>query len=456
MAKVFRPNAERLKSLGYARLAHVPVLFDAKHRYCREHNWYLRDRATRAWHPSASCDSFDDLSASSLLSMAYWLGNFIEWCDANSLDWTEITYDDIVQYQDDQADGSWSTDGRRLGSGTVNHRADEATNFLLWAAFRKLRPPFEVKAVISRRIVTSGASSQRGVVFRKVRAGRKARSFSDALATALMIPSVEEIAAWLSAVRGRRGYVKYLACRFILEGGPRRHEVEQITDDLWPSKAVLHGLQARGMPLAPVALLRTKGGRPRTIQIPLAFASEVREWVEGQRLRLALAFFKRTGERTRRLFLSDRRGVEGRPISAQTIYDCFREVTPRPGRWHPHLARHTHACLFLLQMLDAEAKAVSARITEETRTKAESRVDKPALANMGADWINSRGTYWMKILRRQLGHASEETTEIYLRWIITATQTAELASGWHSYLNADAHDRPYEAGDSAKTAVRPE
>jgi integrase len=456
MAKVFRPNPERLKTLGYARLAHVPVLFDAQHRYCREHNWYLRDRATRAWHPSGNCDCFGDLSASSLISMAYWLCNFIEWCDANDLDWTEISYDAIIEYQDDQANGSWSTDGRQLGSGTVNHRADEATNFLRWAAFRKLRPPFEVKAVISRRIVTSSPSSNRGVVFRKVRAGRRARSCSDALTTALMLPNVQEIAAWISAVRSARGYAKYLACRFILEGGPRRHEVEQITDDLWPSKTVLHDLRARGMPLAPVTLLRTKGGRRRTIQIPLAFASEVREWIESQRLRLALAFFKRTGERTSRLFLSDRLGVDGRPLSAQTIYDCFREVTPRPRRWHPHLARHTHACLFLLQMLEAEAKAVSARISEEIRSQAESRVDKTALANMGPDWINSRGTYWMKILRRQLGHASEETTEIYLRWLITATQAAELASGWHSYLNADAHDCPYEAGDPRKTAARPE
>jgi integrase len=381
--------------------------------------------------------------------MAYWLCNFIEWCDANGLDWTEINYDDVIQYQDDQADGSWSTDGRPLGSGTVNHRADETTNFLQWAAMHKLRPPFEVKAVISRRIVASCTAFERRAVFRKVRAGRKARSYSDALTTTLMIPNVEEIGAWLSAVRGRRGYVKYLACRFILEGGPRRHEVEQITHDLWPSKAALHDLRARGMPLAPVTLLRTKGGRPRSIQIPLAFASEVREWIEGQRLRLALAFFKRTGERSNRLFLSDRRGAAGTPVSAQTIYDCFHEVTPRPRRWHPHLARHTHACLFLLQMLEAEAKAVIVRTTEETRTNA-------ALANMGPDWINSRGTYWMKILRRQLGHASEETTEIYLRWLITATQTAELASGWHSYLNTDAHDRPYEAGDSAKTAGRPE
>lgn len=396
MAKVFRPNPERLKTLGYARLAHVPVLFDAKQRYCREHNWYLRDRATRAWHPSGNCDSFGDLSASSLLSMAYWLCNFIEWCEANGLDWTEITYDDLIRYQDDQADGSWSTDGRRLGSGTVNHRADEATNFLRWAAFRKLRPPFEVKAVITRRIFTSSSSSQRRVVFRKVRAGRKPQSYSDSLTTALTLPKVEQIAAWLSAVRSRRGYVKYLACRFILEGGPRRHEVEQITDDLWPSKSVLHDLQSRGMPLAPVTLLRTKGGRPRTIQIPLAFASEVREWIDGQRLRLALASFKRTGERTNRLFLSDRHGVEGTPISAQTIYDCFREVTPRPRRWHPHLARHTHACLFLLQMLEAEAKVVNARIIEKTKTKEASWLDKTALANMGADWINSRGTYWMK------------------------------------------------------------
>jgi integrase len=433
MAKVFRPNRARLITLGYARLAHVPVLFDSKYRYCREYNWYLRDRATLNWHPSENAvvnRRIDFPSVTTLINVAYRLTNFIEWCEANGLDWASMTYDGILRYQDDQAEGRWSAAQRPLDAQTANPRADEATNYLRWAADRKLRPPFELRLVTSSRRSDTG----RKVALLKVRAGRRKQCRSSHLMTALMLPRIPEVRKWLLAVRQTRGYAKYLACRFILEAGPRRKEVEAITADCWPSNAVLDELQLRDMPLAPVRLLETKGGRPRTIQVPLAFAQEVRDWIDGRRLQFAVAFYKRSGRRTDRLFLSDRRNFEGIPLSAQTIYDCFHEVAPKPARWSPHFGRHTHACLFLLQMLEAEAKVLNANTASECSKGSR-------LGTMGPDWINSRGNYWMNILRRQLGHVSEETTETYLRWLVTATQTATLASGWHTYLSCDDHDQ---------------
>lgn len=35
MVKVFQPNADRIAKLGFASVAHVPVIFDSRQRYCR-------------------------------------------------------------------------------------------------------------------------------------------------------------------------------------------------------------------------------------------------------------------------------------------------------------------------------------------------------------------------------------------------------------------------------------
>jgi hypothetical protein len=57
---------------------------------------------------------------------------------------------------------------------------------------------------------------------------------------------------------------------------------------------------------------------------------------------------------------------------------------------------------------------------------------------MTADWVSNRGEFWLKLLQRQFGHVSTATTEEYLRWLVFASSLAELASGWHSFLEGDA------------------
>lgn len=56
MAKMFMPDPKRLSDLGFASVAHVPVLFDGKHRYCQIHNRFLRERALGEWSPKAAAD----------------------------------------------------------------------------------------------------------------------------------------------------------------------------------------------------------------------------------------------------------------------------------------------------------------------------------------------------------------------------------------------------------------
>jgi site-specific recombinase XerD len=423
MAKVFCPDEARLKALGFEPVAHVPVLFDAEHRYCREHNRYLRERATLQWHPSGELTRSKriiDLPArKSLINIARNLGNFIDWCKTNELRWQDLSYDAVLRYQDDQAAGQWSQNGRRLKPGIRNQRADDATHFLRWAAERKLRPRFEIKLVATSRSFRTG--SRRRSLVRHVRAGRAKISQTDQVAAALSLPNANEVADWLRAVREKRGHAKQLACRLIIEAGTRRAETAELTEDRWPSVDMLDDLQARGRFTAPVELTKTKGDRPRTIQVPLPFAREVRLWMDGSRLVLRQRYFKRECKHASpRLFLSDRPDFEGIPISAQTIYDCFHRVTPRPSRWHPHFGRHAFAGFFLLQILDLEAKAYS-----------------KGIAAMGADWVMSRGQYWLQMLRRQFGHASDDTTELYLRWLTTSTQLPDLVNGWHALIDCD-------------------
>lgn len=163
----------------------------------------------------------------------------------------------------------------------------------------------------------------------------------------------------------------------------------------------------------------TKGGKPRSIRVPIAFAIVVRAWLP-KRATYAYRYFKRTGRRTDRLFLSDSGEHAGTPLSGDTIWKIFHEVEPRPEGWTTHHARHAHACYLVLYALENEAKAA-----------------RSTIAGMGIGWIRDRSKHWLDMIRSQFGHVSEKTTELYLRWIITSTGLSQLAAGWHDYLNSE-------------------
>jgi integrase len=161
----------------------------------------------------------------------------------------------------------------------------------------------------------------------------------------------------------------------------------------------------------------TKGDRPRTIRIPVALALEIRLWIDGKRKTYAHRYRKENdGSNTDRLFLSDHKDGHWRPISGQTVYRCFSEVKPHPPHWSPHKGRHAFACFWVMHALSTDAKRDG------------------GLSSKSADWVHGRGDFWMKMLQRQFGHVSLETTEEYLRWLVFATQIVDLASGWHRFL----------------------
>jgi integrase len=410
MAKVFRPDLERLKKIGFQSVAHVPVLFDGKQRYCRSYNRYLRERSRLEWRPPGGGDF---PSPQTLKNIADYLSNWIEWCEFTASDWTTVTYEDVLKYQEDQESGRWSAKGNPLEPPTANARTDEVVHFLNWAASRSLRPALDVKYFS----VKSGGPGNRTVMARAGRA-REDRSAIDMEAFRLPLP--EEVRDWLYAVRKRRGTAKFLACRFVIEAGPRRNEVAHVQVQQWPSAEIIEHARMRGDPFVPMKLTKaTKGRRPRTIRLPLDYAMTVRRWIDGPRGTYVTRLYKREGRRTDMVFVSDSRGSAGTPISADTIYKCFAEVKPGPKFWSPHKGRHAYACFFILHALTLDAQAA-----------------KSKLADMDSDWVMSRGKWWLKTLARQFGHVSERTTEIYLRWLVTSSSLVELATEWHHYLES--------------------
>ncbi|MDH2310868.1 site-specific integrase [Methylobacterium brachiatum] len=354
--------------------------------------------------------------------MAYSIANFIDWCEARHVAWEEITYDQVVAYQNEQMHGTWSSGKKRkLKPETANARADEATHFLRWAAAANLRRPFGVRTISKTRKVRTGTAFSTGQAVISVRAERARQEHGSPMSTLIFLPKAEEVRDWLRRVKAQRGYAKALACRLIIETGLRKHELVALTTAQVPDVETLGYLQAEGRDVAPICVTVTKGLRARTIQVPLPLAVEIRNWIDTRRLTLAHRYNRRNRNSNMtasdRLFLSDARGYEGTVIENHTIYRCFYEVKPRPRKWSPHFARHTFACYYLLHALEGEAKAANA-----------------AFRDLGADWVQSRGRFWLNMLRRQLGHVSQDTTDLYLRWLATATGISQVAVSWHLFL----------------------
>ncbi len=419
MGIVFRPDAARLEAIGFGAIADVPVLFDGQQRYLREHNRYLRELALGDTREVGFVARRSFPAKSSMEKTARALSTFVEWCAHRVVDWRAAEYPAVLAFQNDQHLGRWSPSGRALDAGTANFRADVVTDFLEWAAGRHLRDPFEARFASRSMLVASGHSSRPSYREVKTRWGRAKGRRSNG-GELVFLPSADSVRSWLGLLRTQRGYAKYLACRFIIETGSRRAETAAIREDQVPTAESLDVLERNGVSRATMTLTnRTKGGRPRDIEVAVPFLRMLRAWIEGPRLRLRMLWHRRMGTRPScLLFLSDARGFEGTPIADHTIYDCFHELKPAPPKWHPHFGRHVYACFFVLHALEQEAA-----------------IAKHTLAAMGADWIQSRGLYWLRTLQRQLGHLSDITTETYLRWLVTACGVATLANAWHEFLS---------------------
>ncbi|WP_179298255.1 site-specific integrase [Mesorhizobium carmichaelinearum] len=322
-----------------------------------------------------------------------------------------MTYQDILEYQNGMAQGRWSISGRELKPSTCNPRADEATFYLMWLADCGYRGHFKVDSKLVRFV---GPGRKRGQLF-LTRTGRL--PIGEHGLRILALPQKPQVLTWLSALKRRRGKAKMLACRYIIETGARLHETCALRVQQWPSAAAIDSARRAGRGFVNMTLKVTKGGKPRTIQLKLDFAALVRDWIDRERSRLVPPRLANHGT----LFVSDCRGFEGTALTRSTIYLCFKlEIPGGPEEWYPHLGRHWFACTYVLEGLTRDAAAYG-----------------HTLPSMKPDWVTNRASFWLDTLRRQLGHISETTTELYLRWLVTMYQMVDVARGWGSFLDGE-------------------
>lgn len=412
MTRFLLPDAQVLAETDHAGMARVPVLFDADFGFRTMENRYLRERANREW-PQGKRRALAD---NTLISLGRRLQHFAEWRDLNATDLGGLSYADIERYEDDQRLGR-EPYARPVTSTTATLRADVATDFLVWAIHHGHCRSRPVEFVETWRKVRSGQSSVTPWVRVRKRPGRSVASDDPRRRPVLRVPEVDEVVAWLRAVRRRRGQAKYLICRFMVQTGVRLDEAVSLTVDQWPSTDDIE----RSVGKAPlyVTLTRTKGMVRRTITVPLALARNVRRWIDGNRLALAVSEMDRTHADALpdRLFLSDRAGYEGMPIERHTVYDAFREVTPRPEGWHPHKARHAFTCHYMRSFVLKELG--------------------PRTADAWPQFVQSRGEFALQVLQAQLGHVSDRTTQVYLRHLRSVFGLERIQDEYHDRLDRD-------------------
>jgi hypothetical protein len=422
---LFQPSDDLIAAAGFGSVAHVPIIFSMDWKYHRVASRYMRQRALGQTIP-VEFGGGSIPTKQSLTTFGRWLIDFLAWCDWAKISWKDVTYteDLVLRYQVSMTTGSWSASKQSLSASTINNRTDEAVNFCAWALRVGLREkPFDVPYEQSYR-KSGGLSSRTRMVAVKSRKGKIRAAPVD-----LSLPTEIQVARWLASVKAKFGIVKMLMCRLATEAGLRRQEVVewdlsylgtnadnwQVRDEnvilqiQYGTKGEKYADEFASLGATPVS--RTVGPA-RFISVPLDLALDLLEYRNKLRPKLIRMYVnketdpaskKRREAEARswnhRLFLAE---YDGRPIQGPTLLKAFK-INPPFKEWHTHLGRHYYACLYMLRQLRLLWKASS-----------------PAGTNPPPDWVLFQGQAALLMLRRQLGHISERSTETYLVWLLHA------------------------------------
>lgn len=416
----------------YPALAHLPFILDSELKYHRDANAFLIDRGLGLSIGAAQGQFFNRRvpARQSMNNYAAWLSNFLEWVDTRRLSLESCDYARHVagRYQKEMLKGIWSDTGDPLSPNTINHRVDQASEFLLWmVSTGRRKTPFVVpyrkaKIPLDLSIDSSGGRTKEV----NVRQGKLRRQ-----SVALFMPSDEQILKWLERTKELKGDTVWLMCYTVLLTAMRREEVVCLRTDTLPMNPSTWKVVN---PQAPDHLRNvlitikygTKGpdlgeehsdkiGPSRDILIPLTLANLWHEYRKNQRAQAfgkAMKSARGRAERDARsrgavhLFLRDSDGERfkgekfGKDWAAAPA--PFGESGQGEGatQWSPHSGRHWWACSTLWRGL-----------------KKYDNVSHPTNETMAALIENSALSIIRLQVQPQLGHANKETTMLYLNWV---------------------------------------
>ncbi|MBD8566161.1 site-specific integrase [Oxalobacteraceae sp. CFBP 8763] len=406
---------------GFGRVAHLPCIFDNRPGYHRLASRYLIDRGLGLWNPTtrSSIHKGHLPTDQTIRNYAHWLVNFLEWAEIRGIDIDTCTYREHIQgrYQAEMLCGMWSSNGKGLSPRTVNLRVQQACDYLLWLEDNGHRTAFYIPYIYKTQrneVMNSTGTSGATVKLRRGKVLQGSRS--------LHMPTLDLVKIWLASVYRASDYTMGLMCETVLLTGLRREETACLRLDTIPDPIDWH----ISNPDAPESSQKvqievkygTKGpcfgyengdkiGPRRWIWIPLHLANRLYEYrmkVRNKGLKIWVNAASTIAEKNLRiknsvhLFIDEK---SGRRLTARHLYFAWTKVPPVVKGWSPHKGRHWWACTTLMQEMLKHERLLELGIGTATALL-ESNV--------------------MTILRLQiqpqLGHSSDSTTMIYVKWAV--------------------------------------
>ena len=438
-----------LAELGWPTYVGHPFVMDSRPGYAVTPNAYLIDRALGVWDPRGRGTKRNvRLAKTSLVDYACWLANALEWAEKRGIDLMHADYTTVLiaRYQSEMLTGKWSERGVGLSPATVNLRVDAVVDYQLWGADKGLRAPTEIPTV-TRTVTRGSATSSRGHHGRTVETRRGKVAVPK---RRLTLPPDEWIAGWRRRVKSRPGLgtTEELIADLILHTAIRvseaacwRLDTLPLSQDQWvitnpnqPEASQLVEVHLEYGTKGPDLVLDEKSGdkigKSEVIKIPLHLAKRIHEYrsnIRPNALKPALkratnvAQSKKVLADSVHLFINPRTGL--RYSVAQIQYFWKLAKGPRcPYEWSPHMGRHYWACETLEQRMKAHTALIEAILQVPGLTH-----EHPLLLALK----DTASTVITMEIQPQLRHSGQDTTMVYLTWLVRRLGIAlNLSSKW--------------------------
>jgi len=339
-----------------------------------------------------------NLGAQSAETLRTYGEHLYDWFDAleqSSLDWRGVDEGTIAAYRNRMLQGPSAHTGRPYARATINDRVRTVCRFYAWAHRRRLidELPFTFRDAPAVHASARGFLAHVGSGPAKINTLTIAEQ--EVLPRPLRVTELRKVMAEL-------GIPYRLLAEWAVTTGLRRMELCALTVQQIPAV----GPHDQAEPLIGMTLTTTKGGRRRTVYPPLRLLDRT-HWYIGEE-RAALVGRIQRGRADYRpppaLFLNR----DGRPITRARLSAALAAGFAAAGLdGSCHWLRHTFAMAMLV------------RLQAQTSTKPD---------------INP-----LKVLQILLGHASIQTTSVYLRCLeLHGAEVAESIAYLYGDLVGDA------------------
>jgi hypothetical protein len=380
-------------------------------------------------------------------NFAYWLANALEWSEARKVEPMEADYSStlIGRYQVEMLSGTWSQDQDPLSAQTVNAYVNTFLEYLLWAADKGFRKQPVVPTV--RRTYVSG--SYKNSRSNEVKTVESRKGKVKVSKKSLAFPSDTTIEAWRKSIYAAPvlGQTQGLMVDHLLGSAIRREELacwrvdtlplnqrdwkivnpDSPEDNQMVSVTLRYGCKGR-------ELYRDHGDKvsgDQDIKISLSLARRIHEYRENARPRALLQQTKGVRDKKKlreildesvHLYLNPK---TGRRYTGDQIYR-FWKSGDGPAHWSPHLGRDWWACTALESATKQQEDLLNQIMTMRCDNQ-DVGEDHPLMQMLSHV---ARSTIQL-VIKPQLRHVSEDTTENYLVWLSNKFQMpVEMTKRW--------------------------